>query len=201
MTSRRDQLHATNRHRIFLAARDIVASEGASAVNIRRVAAEIGYTAPIVYQHFADKSDLLDAVMVDAYDRLATTLREATTQDPTRSPRTLVDAFLGFAETHRRMFLFMHGMGGVDVPADRRLAAAHGVIAAAEEALAAWTHARSDPPPIAVMDQAQVLWAISMGLAATAFTLPGGFDRVGVLADLAVEPLLASWSGEDSRAR
>ncbi|OYC98395.1 TetR/AcrR family transcriptional regulator [Microbacterium sp. Yaish 1] len=195
MTSRREQLHASNRKRIFLAARDIVASEGASAVNVRRVAAEIGYTAPIVYQHFADKSDLLDAVMIDAYDRLAATLRDAVMQDPHRSPRALVDAYLGFAEQHRRMFLFMHGMGGVDVPTDRRLAAAHGVIAVTEETLAEWVRNHPHAPSIDIMDQAQILWAVSMGLAATAFALPDGLDRIKILTDLAVEPLLASWAG------
>ncbi len=199
MTGRRERVHAANREQIFAVAREIVAAEGAPAVTIRRVAAEIGYTAPIVYQHYADKAALLDAVMVDAYDRLGSTLRDALGHDPSQGPREIVRAYLDFAAANNRVFLFMHGMGGVDVPPPRRLEAAHEVIAVTVETLTRWRATIERPHAIDVDTQAEALWAVATGLALTAFAQPHGFDRVHALAALTIEPMLGAWGGAEAQ--
>jgi len=196
VTGRRAQTHADNRHRIFTVARAIVDAEGAPAVTVRRVATEIGYTAPIVYQHYADKAALLDAVMVDAYDRLAAAMRNARGDDPSQGPRAILHAYLDFAAANHRVFLFMHGMGGVDIPPARRLEAAHDVVAVTVDTLLRWRTAQPHPHAVDVAAQAEVLWAVATGLALTAFAQPDGFDRVHALAALALEPLLTAWGDE-----
>jgi len=195
MSTRREQTRTENRERIFTVARDVVAAEGAAAVTIRRIATEIGYTAPIVYQHYADKAALLDAVLLDAYVRLATAMRDARGSDQTQGPRAIVRAYLDFAATNHRVFLFMNGMGGVDISPSRRLDAASDVVSVTVETLLDWREAHVRALDIDVTAQAEVLWAVATGLALTAFAQPDGFDRVHQLADLALAPLLDAWAG------
>jgi AcrR family transcriptional regulator len=47
------------RNRILAAARKIAAEEGWSSVTIRKIAEEIEYTPPIVYEYFESKEDLI----------------------------------------------------------------------------------------------------------------------------------------------
>lgn len=59
--------------RIREAALDILVSEGAGAVTMRRVAAAAGVTAMATYKHFANRDELLSAVAGDAYREVAAT--------------------------------------------------------------------------------------------------------------------------------
>ena len=199
MSGRRERVRVANRIRIFDVARDIVAAEGASALTIRRVAAEIDYTAPVVYQHYADKAALLDAVMVDAYQRLAASLRDSQTLTRSGDPMTLVEAYLGFAESNRKIFQFMHGMGGVDIAPQRRLEAAADVVEVTGETIVRW---RAGQPralvAMEIRDQAELLWAAATGLASVAFLVPDGFLRARALTVPALEPLLMSWVENES---
>jgi AcrR family transcriptional regulator len=54
-----------SRERIVAAALALIDAEGLEAVSIRRLAAELGVSGPSLYNHFATKDELLDAV-VDA---------------------------------------------------------------------------------------------------------------------------------------
>ncbi|MCE3613272.1 TetR/AcrR family transcriptional regulator, partial [Escherichia coli] len=62
--TRRERARESNRSRILDAALQVLESEGASALTIRRVAGDVEYTAPVVYQHFAGKEALLLALIV-----------------------------------------------------------------------------------------------------------------------------------------
>lgn len=199
MSGRRERVRVANRARILDVARDIVAAEGASALTIRRVAAEIDYTAPVVYQHYADKAALLDAVMADAYQRLADCLRDSQTLTRSGDPKSLVEAYLGFAESNRRIFQFMHGMGGVDIPPQRRLEAAADVVEVTGETIVRWRAGQQRAlVAMEVRDQAELLWATATGLASVAFLVPDGFGRARALTVPALEPLLMSWVEKDS---
>lgn len=62
-----DQLRAE----IVAAARSLMAeAPTAEAVSIRAVAAAVGVTAPSIYRHFADKQELITAVVVDVFEDL-----------------------------------------------------------------------------------------------------------------------------------
>lgn len=185
---------------MFAIAEGIVAADGAEAVTIRRVAREIGYTAPIVYQHYTDKAALLDAVMLDAYERLAEQMRQARSGDRTQGPREVLHAYLDFAAANPLTFLFMHGLSGVDISPARRLEAARVAVVVTLDSLQQRLPGRGDASAEEFGAQAEVLWAVATGLALTASVQADGFDRVHALADLALDPLLAVWEdhGEPS---
>jgi Transcriptional regulator len=56
-----------NRQKILDAARKIAATEGWTAVTIRKIATEIEYTPPIVYEHFENKDDLLQEIIKSGF--------------------------------------------------------------------------------------------------------------------------------------
>jgi AcrR family transcriptional regulator len=55
------------RGQIIQAARDLAESEGWAAVTMRRVAAEIGVTQPVLYSAFSGRQALIDAVVLDGF--------------------------------------------------------------------------------------------------------------------------------------
>lgn len=60
------------------------------AITLRAVARGAGITAPSIYAHFADRDAIIDAVVVEAFAQLSTTLHEAT--DDIAEPVTRLDA-------------------------------------------------------------------------------------------------------------
>jgi len=78
---RRRRERLTLRNRIIRATLRIIADEGWEAVTIRRVATAIEYTPPIVYEHFENKEDLLQEIIVEGHKRLYKTFSKATDQD------------------------------------------------------------------------------------------------------------------------
>ncbi|MFB7499869.1 TetR/AcrR family transcriptional regulator [Streptomyces sp. NPDC056161] len=73
------------------------------ALSLRGVAREVGIAAPSVYLHFKDKTDLVWAVLADAYRALATAMHEAgaaaaaADADPWERLRATVAAYRRFA--------------------------------------------------------------------------------------------------------
>jgi AcrR family transcriptional regulator len=57
--SRGRKCPVAGREQILAAARAIGVRQGWAAVTIRSVAHELGYTSPLLYEHFRDKEDLL----------------------------------------------------------------------------------------------------------------------------------------------
>jgi AcrR family transcriptional regulator len=66
------------RGEIIAAARECLTRLGsADAVSIRAVAAHVGVTPPSIYRHFADKDELLDAVVADMFADIGEAMRRA----------------------------------------------------------------------------------------------------------------------------
>jgi AcrR family transcriptional regulator len=102
----REQLRAG----ILAAARELAERAGGyEPVTMRQVADRVGYTAPVVYEYFASKRDLLVGVLTDGFARLAGQLADA---GPTTS--AAAGALWDFANAHPRLYLLMHNL--VDVP-------------------------------------------------------------------------------------
>jgi len=78
---RRRRERLTLRNRIIRATLRIIADEGWDAVTIRRVATAIEYTPPIVYEHFENKEDLLQEIIVEGHKRLYKTFANTTDKD------------------------------------------------------------------------------------------------------------------------
>ena len=65
---------STRREQILVAAEHLVATEGAAALTMRRLAEELGIRAPSLYKHLRDKDELLGALQARALDSMAEAL-------------------------------------------------------------------------------------------------------------------------------
>lgn len=93
------------RDQIIQAARDLAESESWPAVTMRRLAAELSVTQPVLYSAFAGRQALIDAVALNGFNDLAAALEAA---DP--SPMARMRAYLGFAATHPQVYEAMFSM-------------------------------------------------------------------------------------------
>jgi AcrR family transcriptional regulator len=140
---RRDQVIDCTRH--------LAEAEGWPAVTMRRLAAELGVTQPVIYSAFAGRQALIDAVALEGFSDLATELEAAEL-----SPMARLRAYLDFAAAHPRtyeaMFSLPSGLpfGAKDTPKPLRRAFA-GI---------------QDAFPDADEAHAEVAWAVLHGLAA-----------------------------------
>lgn len=93
------------RDQVVRAARDVAESEGWPAVTMRRLAAALGVTQPVLYSVFDGRQALIDAVALDGYRDLAAALEAA---EPDSLPR--MTAYLRFAAEHPRIYEAMFSM-------------------------------------------------------------------------------------------
>jgi AcrR family transcriptional regulator len=63
-----------SRERIVGAALEVVDAEGLAALSTRRLAAELGVSGPSLYNHFATKDELIDAVVDEVVGRVDTAM-------------------------------------------------------------------------------------------------------------------------------
>ncbi|WP_299575846.1 TetR/AcrR family transcriptional regulator [uncultured Williamsia sp.] len=114
-TDRRARERAERHHRIVTSARDLAEADGWAAVTTRRLADEIEYTPPVLYQHFPDGRDgVVTAVAVLGFEEFTVTARAAV--DGGGDPLVaLVDAYLAFARAHPATYEAMFSLA-VGVP-------------------------------------------------------------------------------------
>ncbi len=76
------------KQKIFAAARKIAQKESWMAVTIRKIADEIEYAPPIVYEHFANKEDLFREIIYMGFDILGEGFSEAQAKE--KDPKKLM---------------------------------------------------------------------------------------------------------------
>jgi AcrR family transcriptional regulator len=74
---RRLRERTAQRRLITATARTLAEHEGWDAVTTRRLSAEIEYSQPVLYKHFASMDEIVDAVALEGFAELAETLRAA----------------------------------------------------------------------------------------------------------------------------
>jgi AcrR family transcriptional regulator len=74
---RREREQSARRRLIVSTARALAEVEGWDAVTTRRLAAEIEYSQPVLYKHFAGMEQIADAVALDGYAELSEVLSAA----------------------------------------------------------------------------------------------------------------------------
>ena len=67
---RRTKRHLESKAEIVEAAWELARTEGVGGFSLRQVAASVGMKAPSLYQYFATKNDLYDAMFFDGYEQL-----------------------------------------------------------------------------------------------------------------------------------
>lgn len=107
-STRRARERGQIRERILDAARELFAAEGYDAVTMRRLAQQIEYTPPVIYQHFADKATLMREICVQDFRTMAHAFNEvATIPDPIERLRRLGEGYVEFALTHPNHYRLM----------------------------------------------------------------------------------------------
>lgn len=104
--ARRERERAERRRLIITTARRLAEAEGWDAVTTRRLSAEIEYSQPVIYAHFANMDQLAQAVAIDGFSELAETLRTARTGASTAADalRRLAHAYVDFARQNPALY-------------------------------------------------------------------------------------------------
>ena len=98
---RKTYRHGNVKAEALAAAWDLVAGAGHEQLSLRAVAGVLGVAHRSLYNHFADREDLLDGVATDAYARLAAILRKALT------PADYTAKYVRFALANRAIYALM----------------------------------------------------------------------------------------------
>jgi AcrR family transcriptional regulator len=96
---------------IEAAARLLESSGDAHAVTLTAVAREAGIAAPSIYRHFADRDQILEAVVADRFRRLDDALCDAITSapDPAAALRACCHAYCRFGLEHPGHYQVLFG--------------------------------------------------------------------------------------------
>ncbi|GLY15203.1 TetR family transcriptional regulator [Kineosporia sp. NBRC 101677] len=114
----------STRHRLILdTARALAEREGWEAVTTRRLAAEIEYSQPVIYKHFASLDDLTEAVALEGFGELAEALGQARrAAGPGDAVHAVARAYTAFAAAGPALYdaMFTRAtrlrFGGDDIP-------------------------------------------------------------------------------------
>ncbi|WP_461145773.1 TetR/AcrR family transcriptional regulator [Salinifilum aidingensis] len=99
------------RRSLVEAAVDLLAAEGPSAVQARRLAREIGASTMAVYHYFGGMPQLLRAVADEGFRELSARLADvAVTDDPIADITSLAFAYRGFAHANPHLYDLMFGL-------------------------------------------------------------------------------------------
>jgi AcrR family transcriptional regulator len=102
----REQLRAT----VLLAAESVAESEGWEAVTMRRLAEEVDYTPPTIYEIFKSKKNLLAELGIKGYNEMLDTFREI---DPDLKPaarlKCMAQTYWRFGQEHPALYQIMFG--------------------------------------------------------------------------------------------
>src|SRR6202451_4662312 len=97
---------AERRQQILDAARAMAEADGWTAVTSRRLADAIGYTQPVLYQHFpGGKTEIMRTVALAGFTELAAQPRAAVRDAASdRAVAAVADAYLDFAASHPALY-------------------------------------------------------------------------------------------------
>jgi AcrR family transcriptional regulator len=95
---RRERQRREARETILDATEDLIIEAGGSNFSIRSLGQRSGYSAPTVYHYFGDKDGLIDALLEDRVERLATEFEGLRPSgDPRRDLRAMLLAYFEFS--------------------------------------------------------------------------------------------------------
>jgi len=193
-SSRRARERASTRERIIEAALHVLETEGVAALTIRRIATDIEYSAPVVYQHFASKDALVLELVAHGHRLMLTRFRQAA-EEPVidRRMMRIASEYVRFAGEHPHLYEVMNG---TVVDADERRHAAEPAIAVVKELLATWSDAHdvvlADPE-----EACEIIWGTLYGTASLGYLGTIGNERARRLAEQALRAILLGWRTEE----
>jgi AcrR family transcriptional regulator len=98
---------------ILEAAKNIILKEGWQAVSIRKIADAIGYSLPVVYNHFDSKDAILEEFVKYGFGMLGEVMSNAksTSTDPALQLTAMAKSYFHFAFEQREYYQMMFGLG------------------------------------------------------------------------------------------
>ena len=89
------------------AAETIVIDEGFSALKVRRIAAEIGYTVGSIYMVFANRADLIMHINARTLDNIAAQLEQVQDRTADQCIEAMAQAYLSYASQNFNRWIMM----------------------------------------------------------------------------------------------
>lgn len=169
-----------DRQQILAAAREIGVQDGWKAVTIRALADRLGYAAPVLYQHFRNKEDVLTQLAVEGLEDLNRELRKEVSTGPDTVILVLADRYWIYMREQSQMYRLMNGMDGVPVDGKVLGAAARGVCEVTGTAIRHWLAAQNLNPAMvdasALDELTDAVWALLHGMASLYLGRASCFD-------------------------
>jgi AcrR family transcriptional regulator len=194
-SARRARERAKTRERIIETARTLLESEGTAALTMRRVAVDMEYTAPIVYQHFANKDALVLQLVEDGYRLMVSELQHMPSEPELDIDQRILRAaaeYVRFAGQHPHLY---EAMNGTVVDAGQRRAAAEPAFVFLQELLIDWSS--SHHVDLGDGDDAcEIVWGTLHGMASLGYLDTVGNERAQRLATEALGAVLRGWQSE-----
>lgn len=98
------------RRQILNATLQIAEEEGWPAVTTRRLADTIGYSQPVIYQHFKNRDELIRTIAIEGFITLTNLINSVSQSASTAPLEDLALAYIDFGSTHPRLYeaMFTH---------------------------------------------------------------------------------------------
>ena len=193
---RRQRQRQELRGGILAAAREIASAEGWRSVTIRKIAAIIEYSPPVIYEYFDSKGKILLELVRQGYAEQLEAVERAkeAASGPEEALLGVGRAWLDFALSSPDLYQVMYGLGGVSFPVTElqkegeKIAEAIGDVI--EEVLKENGKEVED-----VWDKVTLLWGTAHGLVSLAMAgrIVGGFEEAGRLGNQAARDYLSAW--------
>jgi AcrR family transcriptional regulator len=195
-SQRRARERVSTRDRIIEAALHVLENDGSAALTIRRIATDVEYSAPVVYQHFANKEALVLELVAYGHGLLLTELQQALRESGIDQRMLRVAAeYVRFAGAHPHLYEVMNGTA---VAADERRRAAGPAVEIFKDLLTTWSQAHD--VVLADIDEAcEIIWGTVYGMASLGYLGTIGNQRAQRLAEQAVHAILLGWQTGASR--
>ena len=111
--SRRERRHEQTRQEIKQIARQQMAQQGTASLSLRGIAAEMGMSAPSLYNYYTNRDDLVTDLLVESYSHQAEALEQASAscqaQEVIPCLLTTVLAYRQWAVEHPQEFALIAG--------------------------------------------------------------------------------------------
>ena len=196
---RRQRQRQQLREGILSAARGIASEEGWRSVTIRKIAAIIEYSPPVIYEYFDSKDEILLELMRQGYAEQLEAVERAWGAAE-NAEEALIDighAWLNLAFKSPDLYQVMYGLGGVSFPVTELRKEGEKIAevlrGAIEEILV-----RNGKEAEDVWGKVNMLWGTVHGLVALAMAgrIVGGNEEAQRLADQATRDYLTAWLGD-----
>lgn len=193
---RRQRQREQLRGGILDAAREIASTEGWQAVTIRKIAAIIEYSPPVIYEYFGSKDEiLLELVRTGYAQQLEAVVRaRKAASGPEKALLDIGRAWLGFAFEAPDLYQVMYGLGGVSFPATELRKEGEKIAEVIAEVIEETLRENGKEVDDA-WSKVTLLWGTAHGLVSLAMAgrIVGGNEEAQKLMDQAARDYLVAW--------